>query len=101
MALVGNQVQLLALHSQLFAQLRVYGDPPLRVHFDVGAQIGGVERDILRGFRIVLKRVEKLFVCPPLGNRVYLPYAAVEARQIQFALRQTVEKLCKSSWKLE
>jgi len=101
MTFIGNQVQFLPFHSKLLAQVRVYGDSPLPVHFDIGPQIGGVEGDILRGFGIVLKGVKELFICPPFGDRVYLAYAAIKARQIQFALRQAVEKLCKSGWEFE
>jgi hypothetical protein len=101
MALVGDQVEFLPFHAQLPAQVRVYNDPSLPVHFDIGPQVRGVERDVVGCIRIFLERVEEFFIYPPLSYRVKLSYAAIETRQEQLALRQTLKKLDEIGWKFE
>jgi hypothetical protein len=100
-ALVGNQVEFLPFHAQFPAQIRVYDDPSLSIHFDIGSQVRCVERDVVGCVRVLLERIEKFLVYPPLGYRVELSYAAIEAGQMQLALRQTLEKLDEISWKFE
>ena len=75
----------------------------LPVHLDVGTRwSAAVERDVVGcTSRVCLERIEKFLVYPPLGNRIQLSYAAIEAGQIQLALRQTLEKLYEIGRKLE
>jgi hypothetical protein len=94
-------VEFLPFHAELAAQVRVYDNPSLRIHFDVGPQIRGIKGDVVGCVRVLLERVKKLLIYAPLRDRVKLSYAAVKARQKQLTLRQQFEELDEVGWKFE
>src|SRR5207248_2016747 len=88
----GLQMQL-PLEIQRFAQIGVQQDPALRIDLGIAAQIVGGEHNVVEPFRVVAIRLKKLFILAPQRNRVYLPYAAVEAGDEKLVLRQSLEKI--------
>jgi len=97
----GHQVERGIFHAQLAPQIRVHHNSALRVYFYVGPEILGIEQDVFRRRGVLLERVEELLVYAPFRDRIDCGYAAVQTRQIQFALREAVEKLYKIRWKFE